>query len=69
MAKHHHILYVEEMDFYPDLPQGGQHITLLDVEISIEMAREIIKQLSDRINKEETIGAIRFRLSGRMVLP
>jgi hypothetical protein len=62
------ILYVEEVDFKPQLPEFGYRVTVVDIEITHDMARKIIEELQKKVTPESH-GGIRFQLSGRMALP
>lgn len=62
------ILYVEELDFKPAMPEFGYRVTVLDIEVTKEMAERIVQELQERL-KDDRSGAIRFRLSGTVSLP
>jgi len=61
------VLHVEEIDFRPKAPETGERITVIDIEVTEEMAKEISRQIQKRLENEKFISAIRFRLSGRIV--
>jgi hypothetical protein len=72
MKKHEQrpaVLYVHNVIFHPKLPEPGERVTVIDIEITEQMAKDIIEAISKRLHDEEGhIAAIRIRMEGRIVL-
>lgn len=63
------VLYVQNINFNPKFPPIVDRVTVVDIEITEHMAKQIIEQLTERLKNEENhIGAIRIRFAGKMVL-
>lgn len=61
-------LYVEGIDTRPNLPAvDRQRVSHLDLEITQEVAIKLLAFLTDRIEQDHG-SAIRFRLTGRLVI-
>lgn len=62
------VLYATEVDFKPEgIIEHGERLTVLDLEITEEMAKQIVKELAARLDGEH-VTAMRIRFTGRLVL-
>jgi hypothetical protein len=61
-------LFVDNVNFTPRLPEYGNRVTIIDIEITEEIAKKIIEELNQKIENHMIVGTVRIRLSGKMVL-
>lgn len=61
-------LHVKSVNFKPVVNYQGERITVIDLEITELIAEKIIKELTDRLDSDILLGAIRIRFSGRLAL-
>jgi hypothetical protein len=62
-------LYVESITTNPTLPIPTlERISVLDVELTPQAAEELQEFLTEHVATGETVGAIRIRLTGRLVI-
>jgi hypothetical protein len=61
-------LHVDSLDFAPVVEFDSERITVVDLEITEQMALKIVEHLTKRLEQEAFFGAIRMRFLGRLVL-
>ena len=61
-------LYVESIDFKPRPEFGGSRVTVIDLEINEIMAKQIIDEITKRLEQDVSLGTIRVRFAGRLVV-
>jgi hypothetical protein len=61
-------LFVEAVDFKPEIDMNSDRETVIDLEIKEMDAQKIVKELNQRLERNMPFGAIRVRFIGRLVL-
>lgn len=61
-------LHVESLDFAPQVEFDNERITVVDLEITEQMALKIVEQLTQRLEQDMVLSTIRVRFLGRLVL-
>lgn len=62
------VLYVEAVDFTPNIIENGERKTVIDLEFTEAVARQIRDELETRLRDDPVCAAIRIRFMGRLVL-
>lgn len=62
-------LYVDGIDFRPASIYGeGSRVTVIDLEFNEQMAVTMVEELTKRLEQDISLGSIRVRFSGKLVL-